>query len=301
MKNGGYYGSIDIGTNAARMVIKNIYIDAKGQIGSFKVQELRVPLRLGVDVFRYGKIQEKKLSQLIDTVSCFSSLFNIYGVIDYRAFATSAMREASNGSLAIAKIKEKTGVQVSIISGEQEASTISKIAKELKLGDDSFIFVDVGGGSTEITLYTEGTTVASTSFPLGTLRILARADKQESWDNMKKLLSGYRSKYGNMNIVGTGGNINRYWKLSEHKTKKGNNVLSIDALKKEFKNLKSLSLSDRMSKYSLKPDRADVIIPAGDIFLLAAEILHSDYIVVPMVGLGDGIVDLLVQQDMDVI
>ena len=299
MKN-GYYGSIDIGTNAARMVIKNVSLSG-GKLTSFKVQEVRVPLRLGADVFRYGIVKEKKLDQLVKTISCFKALMEIYDVLDYEALATSALREAQNGKEAIQKVKEETGVQIEIISGEREANTISKIGADLKLEDGKYVFVDVGGGSTEITIYVKGHTVYSQSFPLGTLRILAKADKEESWSEMRRLLRKYREEYGKMDIVGTGGNINRYWKMSGHKDKKGLHVLSVKDLEKEYKTLKDMDVTERMSKFKLKPDRADVIIPAGYIFLLVADTIDAEDIIVPLVGLGDGIVDSLIQRDMNVI
>lgn len=299
MKN-GYYGSIDIGTNAARMVIKNVSLSG-GKLTSFKVQEVRVPLRLGADVFRYGIVKEKKLDQLVKTISCFKALMEIYDVLDYEALATSALREAQNGKEVIQKVKEETGVQIEIISGEREANTISKIGADLKLEDGKYVFVDVGGGSTEITIYVKGHTVYSQSFPLGTLRILAKADKEESWSEMRRLLRKYREEYGKMDIVGTGGNINRYWKMSGHKDKKGLHVLSVKDLEKEYKTLKDMDVTERMSKFKLKPDRADVIIPAGYIFLLVADTIDAEDIIVPLVGLGDGIVDSLIQRDMNVI
>lgn len=299
MKN-GYYGSIDIGTNAARMVIKNVSLFA-GKLTSFKVQEVRVPLRLGADVFRYGVIKDKKLDQLVKTISCFKSLMEIYDVLDYEALATSALREAQNGKEVIDKVKEVTGVQIEIISGDREANTISKIGSDLKLEDGKYVFVDVGGGSTEITIYIKGHTVYSHSYPLGTLRILANADKEETWDELKKTLRKYKDECGKMDIVGTGGNINRYWKMSGHKDKKGLHVLSVKDLEKEYKTLKEMDVTERMSKFKLKPDRADVIIPAGAIFLLVADVINADDIIVPLVGLGDGIVDSLIQRDMNVI
>ena len=147
----GFYAAIDIGTNAARFVIKNVYLNDKHQLNSYAVQELRVPLRLGVDVFRTGSIGMKKEEQLINTMACFKALMEIYDVIDYRALATSAVREAKNGEAIMWRIRKETGVDVKIISGETEAGTIVKIAKDLKLSGD-WVFMDVGGGSTEITL-----------------------------------------------------------------------------------------------------------------------------------------------------
>ena len=299
MKN-GYYGSIDVGTNAARMVIKNVTQIGPGHIESFSVQEVRVPLRLGVDVFKYGIIKEKKERQLIDTIQAFKTLMNIYDVIAYKAVATSAMREAENGAEVIKKIFEITGVELEIISGQEEASTISKIAKELDL-DYTYVFIDVGGGSTEVTLYNKKKVVESTSFPIGTLRILAEADKPETWKKYKKLLKKYHDEYGNLDIVGTGGNINRYWKMSSHHERKGHHILLISDLKKEYKELKDMTISERMEKFKLKSDRADVIVPAGRIFVEAAEILNSKVILVPMIGLGDGLIDSLIQDDMNII
>ena len=299
MKN-GYYGSIDVGTNAARMKIKNVSQTINGSIETFIVQEVRVPLRLGVDVFKYGEIKDKKEKQLIDSIQAFKMLMNIYDVIAFKAVATSALREAANGAEIIAKIKEQTDVELEILSGQEEASTISKIAKELNL-DDTYVFVDVGGGSTEVTLYHKKKVVESNSFPIGTLRILAEADKPETWKRFKKLLKGYHDEFGDLDIVGTGGNINRYWKMSSHHVRKGNHVLLVSDFKKEYKDLKELTISERMEKYKLKPDRADVIIPAGKIYMTATEILNSKIILVPMIGLGDGLIDSLIQEDMNII
>lgn len=296
----GYYGSIDVGTNAARMDIKNVSQVMPGKVETFKVQEVRVPLRLGVDVFKQGFIGSKKEKQLIDTIGAFKTLMNIYDVIAFKAVATSAMREATNGSEIIAKIKEATGVSLEIISGQEEARTISKIAKELNL-DSTYVFIDVGGGSTEVTLFTKGKVVESTSFPLGTLRILAQADKEDTWKKYRKLLKSYHDAYGDLDIVGTGGNINRYWKISAHRDKKGHHVLSVNDFQKEYKDLKELSIPERIKKYKLKFDRSDVIVPAGKIFSEACEILDSKNILVPMIGLGDGLIDSLINDDMNII
>lgn len=298
MKN-GYYGGIDIGTNAARMVIKNVYMNDKREIVSYIVQELRVPLRLGVDVFKDGRINLKKEEQLIKTMACFKALMEIYDVVAYRALATSAMREAANGKDLIWRIRKETGVDVKIISGETEAFTITKIAQDMGISDGKWAFVDVGGGSTEVTLMVKGKVIDSHSYELGTLRILAGKAKPETWRKFKRALSSYETKYGPLNIVGTGGNINRYWKMSSHEEKKGTHALYVKELDEEYNALKKLSVPERMDQYKLKPDRADVIIPAGDIFLTAATLLKSTYVLVPMTGLGDGIVDSLIAEQAD--
>lgn len=297
----GYYAGIDIGTNAARLVIKNTYVNERHEIEDYDVQEIRIPLRLGVDVFKTGAIGIKKEEQLVKTMACFKNLMDIYDVIDYRAMATSAMREAKNGQDIIWRIRKETGVDVQIISGNEEANTIARIAKDFSLDEGRWVFIDVGGGSTEVSLLSKGKPTESNSFELGTLRILAGKDRPETWKGFKKKLADYRDKYGNLEIVGTGGNINRYWKMSQHKEKKGLNVLYVEDLRELYGKLKQYSVGERMEKFKLKPDRADVIIPAGDIFLTAAETMGAKFIVVPMTGLGDGIVDELVRDNMNVI
>lgn len=297
----GYYAGIDVGTNAGRLVIKDVYQGSKGQIMTSRIQEIRIPLRLGVDVFSTGTISFRKEEQLIDTMKAFRSLMNIYGVIDYRAYATSAMREASNGAEIIWRIRKETGIDMQIVSGEKEAQTITSIVKDIHCDEGVYLAVDVGGGSTEVSLIKDGVAKESTSFPLGTLRILANKDKQEIWGQFKDKISGYFDKYGSLNIIGTGGNINRYWKLSDHETKKGVNILYIDDLKSIYNELSKIDLEERRQQYHLKPDRADVIIPAGKLFLTAAKIVQSKYIIVPLTGLGDGIVDELISNSRNVI
>lgn len=297
----GYYAGIDVGTNAGRMVIKEVYQNAKGQIESARIQEIRIPLRLGVDVFSTGSISFRKEEQLIETMKAFRAMMNIYGVLDYRAYATSAMREAKNGEDIIWRIRKDTGIDMQIVSGEKEAQTIISIVSDIHCDEGVYVSVDVGGGSTEVSLLKDGKALESTSFPLGTLRILAKKDTQECWGRLKDKLIGYHEKYGNVNIIGTGGNINRYWKMSDHEVKKGVNVLYVEDLKELYDELSSMTLDERRAKYKLKPDRADVIIPAGKIFTLAAEEMGSKYIVVPLIGLGDGIVDELIENSRNVI
>lgn len=296
--NNGYYGAIDIGTNAVRMVIKQVYENPNREVITNTVQELRIPLRLGVDVFKYGFISEKKIDQMVKTITCYKALFELYNVISYKIVATSAMREASNSESVIEKVFNETGYKIEIITGETEANTISMIAQDCKL-TDNYVFVDVGGGSTEVTLYLKGKTVESHSFPLGTLRILAKKDKKATWKELKKTLESYFEKYGNLNIVGTGGNINRYYKIASIKSK--NKYLSVDDLRYIYNDINDLTIKERIEKYKIKPDRADVIIPAGEIYLKCAEILHSKKIIVPMIGLGDALIDSLIDIDMDVI
>lgn len=297
----GYYAGIDIGTNAARLVIKDTFINQKHEIDSVEVQKIRIPLRLGVDVFKNGEISRKKIEQLGLTILAFKSIMEIYNVIDFSCFATSAMREAKNGNDAIEYVKDKTGITIKIISGEDEAKTVSKIAKNIKLDNDPYVFIDVGGGSTEVTLVENKKAIESNSYRLGTLRILASQDKQETWDNFKSKLKEYKSKYGATNIVGTGGNINRYWKMSKKKEKNNIPVLDVSTFNDIYQEIRVMTSAERMEKFDIKPDRADVIIPAGEIFATASKILDSKTIIVPMIGLSDGIVDSLIQEHIDVI
>ena len=297
----GYYAGIDIGTNAARLVIKDTFINQKHEVDSVEVQKITIPLRLGVDVFKNGEISQKKIEQLGLTILAFKSIMEIYNVIDFSCFATSAMREAKNGNEAIEYVKEKTGITIKIISGEDEAKTVSKIAKNIKLDNNPYVFVDVGGGSTEVTLVENKKAIESNSYRLGTLRILASQDKQETWDNFKSKLKEYKSKYGATNIVGTGGNINRYWKMSKKKEKNNIPVLDVSTFIDIYQDIRLMTSAERMEKFDIKPDRADVIIPAGEIFATASKILDSKTIIVPMIGLSDGIVDSLIQEHIDVI
>ena len=299
----GYYAGIDIGTNGARLVIKDAFYNEERKLEAVEVNKVRVPLRLGADVYSIGELSERKIRQLSLCISSFRDLMNIYDVVSYSCLATSAMREAAkNGKEVIERIKKETGVTISIIDGETEAKTISKIAKDFALDDDKYVFIDVGGGSTEVTLVSKGKAVESNSFELGTLRILAHKDKKETWGRFEDLLEDYHKKYGQLDIVGTGGNINRYRKMSKKKTnKKDLNYLSVEELENIYDELAKYTASQRVAKFDLKPDRADVIIPAGNIFKKASDILKTKTIYVPMIGLSDSIVDTLIDNYISVI
>lgn len=300
MRN-GCYAAIDVGTNAARMVIKEASFSKKGKLVISSVQEIRIPLRLGFDVFDTGSISFRKEEQLIETMKCCRSLMNIYGVIDYRAYGTSAMREAKNGPDIIERIRKETGIDMQIVSGKKEASTISTILHEFSMDKGVYLSCDVGGGSTEISLIKDGETLASDSFPIGTIRILAGKDKKETWGRLEDLLDSYHKEYGDLDIITTGGNINRYWKISPHETKKGINILKVATFNEIYLTLKNMTVEERRSKYKLKNDRADVIVPAGDIFAFVSKKMNSKLFYVPMTGLGDAIVDSLIESSGNVI
>ncbi len=292
------YASIDIGTNAIKMLIKQVYFNKDKKLIKNTVQELRIPIRLGVDVFNYGFITEKKIESLCQIFNVFKTLFEIYNVKEYKCYATSAMREATNSETVIKEIKDKSGFDIEVITGVSEANTISLIASDYKL-DGNYVFIDVGGGSTEVSLFSQGKIIDSNSYPLGTIRILSKQDKKKTWKEFYAKLDDYYARFGKLNIIGTGGNINRYYKIDYKTNKKP--YIKVDNLEAIYQDLKTLNVNERIEKYKIKPDRADVIIPAGKIYLDASHHLHSKYIIVPLVGLNDAIIDILVQNNLDVL
>ena len=284
------YAAIDIGSNAVRLLIKRMS-EKDGEIRSSKEILLRVPLRLGFDVFAKGEISEKKEKNMIRLMKAYSNLMEIYGVKYCRACATSAMRDAQNGKDIIKRIEKKTGIQIEIIDGQEEAKIIYN--NHLECMEDrkgNYIYVDVGGGSTEINLLSQGELMCSRSYNIGTVRILNNAVKEKEWERLKKDMAELAQSYPQTNIIGSGGNINKLYRLAEKKEKKQLRML-VTTLSALHEDLKSLSVEERMDKYSLKPDRADVIVPAGEIFLTIANIIGATYIYVPVIGLSDGIID----------
>lgn len=282
------YAAIDIGSNAARLLIKRDedncnYLD--------KLLLLRVPLRLGFDVFGKGEISKGKMEDMIRLMQCYALLMKIYKVDVMRACATSAMRDAVNGKEIICRIKEKTGIKVEIISGAEEAQIVFNNHK--KEGFDSegnFLYVDVGGGSTELNMLSNGKLVMSRSFNIGTVRMLTGRVKPKVWSELCDLCVELRSCYPSITIVGSGGNINKLFKLAGDKKNKS---ISFKALEDIYNELLPLTNEERMTRYSMRPDRADVILPAAKIFLTIARNAGSGSIMVPVIGVADGIIDEL--------
>ena len=292
-----YYGAIDIGSNAVRLLIKCVEEDEQGKVFFSKVLLLRVPLRLGFDVFAMGKISETKEKNMLRLMKVFHHLMKIYDVEDYRACATSAMRDAKNGKDIIKRIKKKTGIRIEIIDGQEEAKMIYNNHIEcMEDRNGNYMYVDVGGGSTEINLLSQGELVCSRSYNIGTVRILNNAVKDSEWERLKTDLAELAKSYPGTNIIGSGGNINKLYRLVEKKNKKKMTML-VSTLQELHTRLKALSVEERMEQFGLKPDRADVIVPAGDIFLTIAEIIGATYIHVPVIGLSDGIIDELYMQN----
>lgn len=291
-----HYAAIDIGSNAVRLLIKQVEENTEGKANFRKEMLLRVPLRLGFDVFAMGKISEEKEKNLMRLMKIFRHMMKIYDVKAFRACATSAMRDAQNGKDIIKRIKKKTGIEIEIIDGQEEAKTIYNNHNEyMEDRNGNYMYVDVGGGSTEINLLSQGTLVCSRSYNIGTVRILNQAVTDAEWERLKNDMQELAASYEKTNIIGSGGNINKLYKLADKKDKRKQRI-TVDTLKKLHDELKALSVEERMEKYQLKPDRADVIVPAGDIFLNIAEWIHATHIYVPVIGLADGIIDELYVQ-----
>lgn len=293
------YAAIDIGSNAVRLLIKSIDREAVQEKKIKKVMMLRVPLRLGFDVFSIGELSEKKADKLRRLMKAFRQLMKIYDVDDYRACATSAMRDARNGRTIIKKIEKDTGIRIEIIDGQEEARMIYNNhieCMEDRLGN--YMYVDVGGGSTEINLLTNGEFVWSVSYNIGTVRMLSNAVKEGTWQQMEEELMKVTEGVAAINIIGSGGNINKLFRLADKKDKKLQR-LPVSSLQTVYDVLKPLTPEERVEAFSLKQDRADVIVPAAEIFLKIAEVVHAEYIYVPVIGLSDGIIDNLYAKSLE--
>lgn len=288
------YAAIDIGSNAVRLLIKKE--EENENLVSrrlSKVLMLRVPLRLGFDVFSLGELSDNKAVKLRRLMKAFRQLMKIYEVTDYRACATSAMRDARNGKAVIKKILKDTGIRIEIIDGQEEARMIYNNHIEcLEDRTGNYIYVDVGGGSTEINLLTNGVLVQSLSYNVGTVRMLSNAVKDEVWEQMKDDLTRLTADFADINIIGSGGNINKLYRLADKKDKKLQRM-SIASLQELYDQLSPLTPEQRMKEFNLKADRADVIVPAAKIFLTIAETVKAQYVHVPVIGLADGIIDNL--------
>lgn len=281
------YAAIDIGTNAVRLLIGQV-MEQNGHTYVQKISYTRVPLRLGFEVFTSGKISPEKAIQFSNTIKAFKLIAEVYGVKELRACATSAMREASNGNEVQEKIKNETGVSIEIIDGEEEAaiifSTFSILVPDKAM---SYIVIDVGGGSTEISVFQSGLKTASKSFAVGTIRLLKQKVDQQVWKDMKKWLTKKIPNPELFSVFGTGGNINKLHKLLHKQFMEP--ILSSE-LKSIHQQLMSLSVKERIEKFLLKPDRADVILPACEIYSFVVEHLNAKEVIVPKIGLSDGMI-----------
>lgn len=287
------YAAIDIGSNAVRLLIADV-LEKKEEVVYTKNTLLRVPLRLGDDAFIDKHISVAKFQDMVKTMRAFRNLMDVYKVSDYMACATSAMRDSDNGAEVVRACQEE-GVDIQIIDGGIEAkiiynSYLSSTIDKTKV----YLYIDVGGGSTEITLFANGELVDSRSFNLGTIRILDNQDQPETWDSMRRWVKEKTKGHKNIYGIGTGGNIN---KLSRIANEKGDKPMTYAKLKAIFDHLNSYSLKDRIHELGLRSDRADVIIPASEIFLTIMKVGHLKNIVAPRVGLVDGIIQTLIDKN----
>lgn len=287
------YGAIDIGSNAIRLLISNVIVN-DGKEPQFKKSSLvRVPIRLGADSFVSGTITEENIARIIDAMEAFKLLMRVHKVERYKACATSAMREAKNGIEVTDKVFNTTGVKIDIIDGKKEAAIISSTdLNELIRGDSSYLYVDVGGGSTEFTVFSKGEIITSKSFKMGTVRLLnnKKSVNKEIFADVEKWIKKNTKDLKNLSLIGSGGNINKLFKMSGRTEGKPISYIYLNA---QYQFLKQMSYQDRISELSLNPDRADVIIPATKIYLSAMKWSGARKIYVPKIGLSDGIIKSL--------
>ena len=282
------YAAIDIGSNAVRLLISNI-IEEKGKPVQFKKNSLvRVPIRLGADVFIKQKISKENTQRILDTMLAFKLLMKSHKVVKYKACATSAMRESTNGKMIADLVLQNSGISIDIIEGEEEAAIIA--ATDLNKFIDvnkTYLYVDVGGGSTEFTIINRGVQIISKSFKIGTVRLLNDMVKKETWEELKQWITASVKPYDKIDVLGSGGNINKIFKISGKALGK---PLTYFYLTSYYNILQSYSYEERITELSLNQDRADVIIPAMRIYLSAMKWGGAKNIYVPKIGLADGII-----------
>ncbi|WP_374948194.1 exopolyphosphatase [Mucilaginibacter sp.] len=291
------YAAIDVGSNAVRLLIAEI-IENNGSISFKKNTLLRVPVRLGDDAFLNKHISDKKANDLVKSMQAFRNLMDVFKVTDYMACATSAMREAANGQEVAARIKKEADIDLEIVHGQNEAKIIYASHAEVNIDKSkNYLYIDVGGGSTELSLFCGEKMLASQSFNLGTIRILDNQDKEETWTEMKNFIREHTRAHRNIFGIGTGGNINKLFRLSGEKNQ--DEPLTYIKLKSLYNYLNSFSLKDRINVLGLNQDRADVIIPACEIYLTVLKCAGIKSIYVPTVGMVDGIIQTLIEKNFE--
>ncbi|MFO7790711.1 MAG: Ppx/GppA family phosphatase [Bacteroidales bacterium] len=280
------FAAIDIGSNAGRLLITTVY-ERFGRPFTDKATMTRVPLRLGLDVFEKGYISETKIDKTIKTIKAYQLLMDVYEPVMFRACATAAVREADNKDEVLGRIKEACGINLEMVDGIEEAKIISKATNtNFQLVYENTLFIDVGGGSTEISYFADGAFVKSKSFPIGTIRLLLDKVHSDDWEDMKQWVKSTRENHGEVNCICSGGNINKLTKLYGDIDK---HTISKEQLNKAYSKLKALSLDERINKMGLRPDRADVIVPAAKIFRKLSKWGRLPNLIAPRIGLADGL------------
>jgi exopolyphosphatase/guanosine-5'-triphosphate,3'-diphosphate pyrophosphatase len=286
--------AIDIGSNAARLLISDVLTN-NGKTEFNKINLVRIPLRLGFDVFDQKEISAEKTDMILHTIKAYKHLCQAYDVDHIKAAATSAMRDASNAQTIIDRVQEETGILIEVISGSSEASLIyeNHIAENLDK-EHAYLYIDVGGGSTELTFFAGNKLVFSSSFNIGTIRLLKQQVTEEHWEGMKEYIKRETRNYiNNIIAIGSGGNINKIFSISKRKEGK---PLQIELLKDYYKEFSAFSLEERMHLYKLREDRADVIVPALQIYINAMRWANAQEIYVPKIGLADGLIQHLYEE-----
>lgn len=280
--------AIDIGSNAARLLISEASPKANGEMDFTKVNLVRVPLRLGIDVFATGTISEKRADSLVNTIKAYKLLLDVYEVKYLKAAATSAMRDSTNGLQILERVKHETGIDIRVITGQEEASYIyeNHVAENLDK-TKSYLYIDVGGGSTELTLFSGNRLVFKESFNIGTIRLMQNKVTEQHWQQMKDFLKSNLRGQNQVIAIGSGGNINKIFSLSKRKEGK---PLSLELLKDYYKEFSSFSVEERIHLYNLREDRADVIVPALQIYVNVMRWTDIMEIFVPKIGLADGLI-----------
>ncbi|MCP4121319.1 MAG: exopolyphosphatase [Bacteroidetes bacterium] len=288
-------GAIDIGSNAVRLLLMYVHETPEGS-EFIKNTIYRVPLRLGEEAFLKGKISENKAADLIKTIKAFKNILEVTGTDIYRACATSAMRESSNSEKIIARVKDKTGVKIEVISGNEESEIIfgNHIEIMYSNGNSNYLYIDVGGGSTELVLMSEGTMIDKHSFDIGTLRLKHDMVTQSAWNEMRSWLYRFRNQYKHVKGIGSGGNINH---ILKHYSKSKSDRLSLDIIETSYRLMKAIPDIDKQIKLGMRPDRADVIVPALEIFRKIMNWVDIDEVYVPKHGLPEGIIRQLYEKN----
>lgn len=289
--------AIDIGSNASRLLITEVIKGKEGRPQFNKINLIRVPLRLGFDVFENGEISKPKRGMILQTMKAYSHLIKAYDITYIKACATSAMRGAANSADIIRKVKLETGIEIKIISGDDEASFIyeNHIAENMDK-QHSYLYIDVGGGSTELTFFADAKLKYKESFNIGTIRLLKRQVSDKTWEEMKDHLKSNTKSNLPIIAIGSGGNINKIFSLSK---KKEGKPLQLELLKDYYKELSSFTLEDRIRIYKLREDRADVIVPAMQIYINVMKWTNINEIFVPKIGLADGLIQSLYREIQD--
>ena len=283
------YAAVDIGSNAIRLLIVGV-LKTNSVHKYRKISLVRVPIRLGQDVFLYKKISNEKLKLLLNTLKAFKLLMGVHNIDRYKICATSAMRESKNSKEVLKRVRKKLNLDINIISGKEEASIIANVFAKDFNNHKNLLYVDVGGGSTELTIIDKGKIVESKSFKIGTVRILNNLVKKDTWGKYEEWIKKHTKIYNGILTIASGGNANKLLKISGKEIGK---PMSIEVIKEIYLELNKYSFEDRVIKLNLSTDRADVIIPATEIYLKSMNFSKSNQIIIPRIGLADGIIRMI--------